>query len=42
MVFAEPVLHELAWPAVLVGNLLAAAAMAAVLWRQHPRLAIQP
>jgi hypothetical protein len=42
MVFAEPVLHELTWPAVLVGNLLAAAAMAAVFWRQHPRLAIRP
>jgi len=27
-VFAEPVLYELAWPAVLLGNLLAAAGMA--------------
>jgi hypothetical protein len=27
-VFAKPVLHELAWPAVLLGNLLAAAGMA--------------
>ena len=42
MVFAEPVLRALTWPEVLVGNLLAAAAMAAVFWRRHPRLAIQP
>ena len=27
-VFAEPVLDQLAWPAVMLGNLLAAAAMA--------------
>ncbi len=42
MVFAEPVLGALTWPAVLAGNLLAAAAMAAVFWRRHPRLAIRP
>ena len=42
MVLAEPVLHLLAWPAVLVGNILAAAAMALSLWRYHPRLTIQP
>ena len=29
-------------PAILVGNLLAAAAMGAVLWRSHPRMTIQP
>jgi hypothetical protein len=39
---AESVLDALAWPAVLMGNLLAATAMAAVLWRRHPRLAILP
>jgi hypothetical protein len=42
MVFAEPVLRALTWPEILVGNLLAAAAMAAVFWQRHPRLAIQP
>jgi len=40
--FAESALDALAWPAVLMGNLLAAAAMAAVLWRRHPRLAMLP
>lgn len=39
---AEPVLHALAWPAVLVGNLLAAAAMAATFWWRHPGLTIRP
>jgi len=42
MVFAEPVLRALTWPEVMVGNLFAAAAMAAVFWRRHPRLAISP
>lgn len=42
MLFAEPVLRALAWPAVLVGNLLAAAAMAVALWRRHPHLTILP
>ncbi len=41
-VFAEGVLHALAWPAVLVGNLLAAAAMALYFRRRHPHLAIEP
>lgn len=41
-VIAEPVLHALAWPAVLVGNLLAAAAMAATFWWRHPNLTIRP
>ena len=40
--FAESVLDAIAWPAVLMGNLLAATAMAAVLWRRHPRLDILP
>jgi hypothetical protein len=41
-IFAEPILHALAWPAVLVGNLLAAIAMAAYFWRHHPNLTIRP
>lgn len=40
--FAEAVLHALAWPAILLGNLLAAAAMAGYFWRRHPELAIRP
>jgi hypothetical protein len=42
MVFAEDVLRSLAWPAVLVGNLLAAAVMGAYFWRRHPNLNIEP
>ena len=42
MVFAEPILRALTWPAVLLGNLLAAGAMAAYFWRHHPKLRISP
>ena len=42
MVFAEPILRALTWPAVLVGNLLAASAMAIYFWRHHPNLWIAP
>jgi len=42
LALAELVLHALAWPAVLIGNLLAAAAMVAVLWRRHPDLRVLP
>lgn len=42
MTFAENVLHALAWPKVLIGNLLAAGAMAAYFWRRHPNLTIRP
>ena len=42
MVFAEPILQALAWPAVLMGNLLAAGAMAVYFWRRHPKLSIAP
>jgi hypothetical protein len=42
MVFAEEVLHALAWPAILVGNVLAASAMAWYFWRRHPQLTIWP
>ncbi len=41
-IFAEPVLRALAWPAVLVGNLLAATGMATYFWRHHPNLTIEP
>lgn len=42
MTFAEGVLHALAWPAILVGNVLAAAAMATYFYRHHPNLIIRP
>ena len=42
MALAEPVLHAMAWSEVLVGNLLAAAAMTLLLWRRHPALAVRP
>ena len=42
LMFAEPILHALAWPAVLVGNLFAAGAMAVYFWRHHPKLKISP
>ena len=40
--FAEPVLHAVAWQSVLLGNLIAAAAMAAVFRLRHPRMTIRP
>lgn len=42
MLFAEDVLQRLTWQAILVGNLLAAAAMAGYFWRRHPNLTIFP
>ena len=42
LLFAEPVLHTLTWLAILVGNMLAAAAMGAYFWRRHPDLQISP
>jgi len=42
MLFAEPVLHALAWQSVLIGNLLAALAMGGYLWRRHPHLVMYP
>lgn len=42
VLFAEHVLHALAWPTVLVGNVLAAAAMAGYFWRRHPHLVVRP
>ena len=42
LVFAEEVLHALAWPTILIGNLLAAGTMAWYFWRRHPQLTIWP
>lgn len=42
MVFAKSVLTALAWPAVLVANLLAAAGMAGYFWVRHPNLRVRP
>jgi len=42
MVFAAPVLHALTWPAVLVANLLAAAAMVVYFRYRHPALIVSP
>ena len=42
MLFAAPVLHTLAWPAILVANLLAAAAKGGYFWLRHPNLRVQP
>jgi hypothetical protein len=42
MVFADGVMQRLAWPAIVVGNLLAAIGMGWVLWRGHRQLAIEP
>ena len=36
------ILQALAWPAILLGNLLAAATMAGYFWRRHPNLKIRP
>ncbi len=42
MVSAASLLQALTLPAVLIGNLLAAGAMAAYFWRRHPALSILP
>jgi hypothetical protein len=42
LAFAEVVLKALAWQAVLVGNLLAAASMAGYFWWRHPNLRVNP
>lgn len=42
MLFAEAILRALAWQEILIGNLLAAAAMGGYFWRQHPNLLIRP
>jgi hypothetical protein len=42
LVLAEPILRALAWPSVLIGNLLAAAVMTAYFRRRHATLTISP
>jgi hypothetical protein len=42
MVLAAPVLHALTWPAVLIANLLAAAAMGGYFHLVHPELRMRP
>jgi hypothetical protein len=42
MLVAEPVLHALTWPAILIGNLLAAGVMGGYFRRRHPTLQIWP
>ncbi len=42
LVFANPIVYELAWAMVLLGNLLAAAGMACYLWLRHPNFVIRP
>ena len=41
-VFAEPILQELAWVTILLGNLLAAFGMGWYFWRRHPHMVINP
>ena len=42
MLFAEPVLKALAWPAVLVANMLAATTMGGYFWLRHRNLSVSP
>jgi len=42
MLFAQEVLRALAWPAILVGNILAASTMAWYFWHRHRQLTIWP
>ena len=42
MMFAEPVLHALAWQSVLIGHLVAVGAMGGYLWRRHAHMVIYP
>ena len=42
LVFAEAVLRALTLPAILIGNLLAAATMTGYFWRRHPDLTVHP
>jgi len=42
MLFAAPVLRALSWPAIVLGNLLAALVMGVYFWRRHPDLRIHP
>jgi len=40
--FEDRILRALSWQAILLGNLLAAVAMAGYFWRRHPNLRISP
>ena len=42
ILFAGPLVCALTWPALLVANLLATAAMAGYLWHRHPMLRVSP
>src|SRR5262245_5050257 len=42
MLFAEPVLHTITVPSILIGNLLALAAMGVFFWLRHPKLKALP
>jgi hypothetical protein len=42
LIFAQPILRALAWPSVLIGNLLAAGVMAVYFWRHHASMKISP
>lgn len=42
MLFAQPILHALAWPAVLVANTLAATTMGGYFWLRHRNLHVSP
>src|SRR4030095_13159548 len=41
-IISGPVLQPLIWPAILIGNLMAAAVMASYFWRRRPGLTIEP
>ncbi|MBI3026302.1 MAG: hypothetical protein HYY66_11630, partial [Candidatus Tectomicrobia bacterium] len=42
MLFVEGFVHALTIPAILIGNFLAAAAMAGYFWRRHPNFWFHP
>jgi len=42
MLFVEGLVHALTIPAILIGNLLAVAAMAGYFWRRHPNFQFHP
>ena len=42
MVLAEPLLHALTWPAILIGNMLAIVTMGGYFWRRHPNMKMLP
>ena len=41
-VFAKPIIQELTWVTILLGNLLAAFGMGWYFWRRHPNMTIYP